>query len=164
MNYIYKLETVQSRAARYVTNRYRNISSVTSMIQHLEWESLEARRTEHQLIMLFKIIHDLVNIPANEYMAPASNRTRSQRSLKLRQNPTSSEHYKFSFFPLSVCHWNSLPANVAEAPSLVSFKRELSSVSIYTIRAGHVSSSNEVLKLCWRRLRVPWCRHWDSDW
>ena len=129
-DYIHKIEMVQRRAARYVTNRYRNTSSVTSMIEHLEWESLEARRAKHQLTMLFKIIHDLVDIPANGYLTPASNRTRSQHSLKFRQIPTSSDYYKFSFFPRSVCHWNSLPANVAEAPSLVSFKRELSSVSI----------------------------------
>ena len=129
-DYIHKIEMVQRRAARYVTNRYRNTSSVTSMIEHLEWESLEARRAKHQLTMLFKIIHDLVDIPANEYLTPASNRTRSQHSLKFRQISTSSDYYKFSFFPRSVCHWNSLPANVAEAPSLVSFKRELSSVSI----------------------------------
>ena len=43
-DYIHKIEMVQHRAARYVTSRYRNISSVTSMIEHLEWESLEARR------------------------------------------------------------------------------------------------------------------------
>ena len=133
------------------------------MIKHLKWEFHESRHAKNQLTMLFNIIQDHVNIPANEYMTPASNRTRSQHSLKFRQIPTSSDYYKFSFFPLSVCHWNSLPANVAEAPSLVSFKRELFSVSIYTIWAGHVRSSNEVLKLCWRGLCVPWCRHWEPD-
>ena len=122
-DYIHKIEMVHYRAARYVTNRYRNTSSVTSMIEHLEWESLEARRAKHELTMVFNIIHDLVNIPANEYLTPASNRTRSQHSLKFRQILTSSAYYKFIFFPRSVCHWNSIPANVAEAPSLVSFKR-----------------------------------------
>ena len=110
--------------------------------------------------MLFKIIHDLVDIPANYYLTLASNRTRSQYSLNFRQIPTSSDCYKFNFFP----HWNSLPANMAEAPILVSFKRELSSVPILTIRVRHVSSSNEVLKLCWWGHRVPSCRHWESDW
>ena len=69
---------VQPRAARYVTNRYKNTSSVTSMIEHLDWESLEAGRAKHQLTMLFKIKNALVDIPANEYLTPASNRTRSQ--------------------------------------------------------------------------------------
>ena len=61
--YVHKLEMVQKKAARYVTIRYHNTSSLTSMLDHLEWESLETRRTKHRLIMLFKIVHGLVDIP-----------------------------------------------------------------------------------------------------
>ena len=39
-----KIEMVQRRAARYVTNRQRNTSSVGDMLQHLKWRSLEDRR------------------------------------------------------------------------------------------------------------------------
>ena len=52
-DYIHKIEMEQCRAARYVTNRYRNTSSVTSMLEHFEWESLKARRAKHQLTMPF---------------------------------------------------------------------------------------------------------------
>ena len=62
------IEMVQRRAARYVTNRHHNTSSVTSMLEHLEWETLEARRTKNQLVMFFKIIHGLVDIPAKRYL------------------------------------------------------------------------------------------------
>ena len=114
--YIQKIEMVQR-------------SSVTSMLDHLEWETLESRRTKNQLIMFFKIVHGLVDIPADKYLTPASTRTRSRHSLKYRQIPTSSDYYKHSFFPQTVCLWNSLPAKVAEAASLVPFKPELSTVS-----------------------------------
>jgi hypothetical protein len=60
-----KLEMVQSRAARYATNRYRNTSSVTDMLENLEWETLESGRTTIQLEMFFKIINDLVDIPSS---------------------------------------------------------------------------------------------------
>ena len=103
---------------------------LTRVLDHLDWESLEARRAKTQLTMLFKIIHGLVDIPAEDYLVPASTRTRSQHSLKFLQIPVSSNCYKFSFFPRTICRWNSLPANAAEAPSLVSFKRELLSLSI----------------------------------
>ena len=43
---IRKLEMIQRRAARYTTNRYRNTSSVSSMLDHLQWESLESRRSK----------------------------------------------------------------------------------------------------------------------
>ena len=34
------IQRVQRRAARFVTNKYRNTSSVGNMLQHLEWRSL----------------------------------------------------------------------------------------------------------------------------
>ena len=44
---------LEMAAARYITNRYGNTSSVTSMLDHLQWESLESRRIKCQLTMLF---------------------------------------------------------------------------------------------------------------
>ena len=127
--YIQKVELVQRRAARYITNRYHNTSSMTDMLDHLEWGSLETRWTKNQLIMFFKILRGLEDIPAETYLTPASTWTRSHHSLKLRHIPISSDYYKNSFYPKAVCLWNSLPAAVAESPGLVSFKRELSKIS-----------------------------------
>ena len=79
--HIQKIEMVQRRAARYVTNRYHNRSSVTSMLDHLEWETLESRRTKNQLVMFIKIIHGLIDIPTERYLSPASTRTISHHSL-----------------------------------------------------------------------------------
>ena len=119
--YIQKIEMVRRRAARYVTNRYHNTSSVTSMLDHLEWETLESR-TKNQLIMFLKIVHGFVDMPTDKYLTPASSRTRSRHSLKYRQIPTSSDNYEHSFFPQTVSRWNSLPAIVAEAPLFVTFQ------------------------------------------
>ena len=62
---ILKIEMVQRRAARYATSRYHNTSSVTDMLQNLDWETLESRRVKLQLTLLYKIIHDLVDIPGS---------------------------------------------------------------------------------------------------
>lgn len=40
----HKIEMVQRRTARYVTNRYHNTSSVTDMIYSLDFQTLEKRR------------------------------------------------------------------------------------------------------------------------
>ncbi len=53
-NDIHRLDMVQRRAARYVTNRYHNTSSVTDMINQLEWPSLQERRQHSRLLMLYK--------------------------------------------------------------------------------------------------------------
>jgi hypothetical protein len=58
---------VQLRAAKYATSRYGNTSSGTDMLDNLEWETLESRRTKIQLVMFFKIINDLVDIPSSNY-------------------------------------------------------------------------------------------------
>lgn len=44
-----KDEIVQRRAVRYATNRYRRSSSVGSMLEESDWESLENRRVKLQL-------------------------------------------------------------------------------------------------------------------
>ncbi|MCG8033311.1 MAG: hypothetical protein JAZ03_14180, partial [Candidatus Thiodiazotropha taylori] len=126
-----KIEMVQRRAARYVTNRFHNTSSVASMLDHLEWETLESRRAKAQLTMLYKITHGLVDIPVERHLVPGhSVATRSSHSKTYRQPSSSTSYHKNSFFPRTVSAWNQLPAEVAEAPDLVSFKRGLGSVSI----------------------------------
>ena len=124
-----KLEMVQRRSARYCTNRYHNTSSVTDMLQDLNWETLESRRTKLQLVMIYKIMNDLVDIPADTYLTPATTRTRAIHSKKLRQYPTRTDTFKYSFFPRTIPVWNSLPASVAEAPDLALFKQGLTSLS-----------------------------------
>ena len=68
-----KLENVQRRAARYVTNRYHNTSSVSSMIEHLKWPTLEQRRNINRITMFYKITHNIVAINPTLYLIPQLN-------------------------------------------------------------------------------------------
>jgi len=122
---IHQLEMVQRRAARFTMNRYHNTSSVSSMLDHLNWESLKSRRTKLQLTNMYKIIHHQIDIEASDYLTPSYSRTRSAHSFKYRQYSSSTDAFKYSFFPRTIITWNSLPASTAEAPSLAHFKREL---------------------------------------
>ena len=49
-----RIEMVQRRAARYVTNSHNNRSSVNQMLEHLQWKSLEQRRKDAKLTMMYK--------------------------------------------------------------------------------------------------------------
>jgi len=51
---IQTLEAVQRRAARFVNNDYSNSSSVTTMIQGLEWPTLEKGRWVIKATMLYE--------------------------------------------------------------------------------------------------------------
>jgi hypothetical protein len=58
-----RIEMVQRRAARYVTSSHNNRSSVNQMLEHLEWKSLEQRRKDARLTMMYKITNEKVAIP-----------------------------------------------------------------------------------------------------
>ena len=64
-NYIHRLEMVHRRAARYATNRYYNTSSVSSMIEQLEWTTLQERRKHSRLLMMYKLKNNIVRVDAS---------------------------------------------------------------------------------------------------
>ena len=52
-----KIEMVQCKAARFVFNDYHRNFSVSYMLQQLNWDSLERRRTKAIIVMFIKIIN-----------------------------------------------------------------------------------------------------------
>ena len=124
-----KLEAVQRRAARYATNRYRNTSSVSDMLDQLGWETLETRRTKQQLAMFYKIVSDQVDIHADSFLTQSLTQTRKKHQRTYRPFTSATDTFKYSFFPRTVAVWNSLPAEIAEAPDLVSFRQGLSTLN-----------------------------------
>ena len=84
-------------------------SSVTDMLEDLNWDTLETSRAKSQVTIMFSIIHGLVDIPADDFVTPASTRTRSHNDKKLRQYSTSTDKIKYSFFPCTIplSQWNS---------------------------------------------------------
>ena len=96
-NDINKLELVQCRAARYVTNRYHNTSSSSQMLTNLEWETLQQRRAKIRLITLYKIVNNLIEIPRNQYLTPVIPMYQHQ-CLNFQRPFASTNYLKFSFF------------------------------------------------------------------
>ena len=65
----------RSRAARFVTNKYRNTSSVGNMLQYLEWRSLQDRRKDSRLNMFYKIVNNKVEIQKTDRLIPQKRQT-----------------------------------------------------------------------------------------
>ena len=86
---INKIEKVQRRAARWVTNDYSSYSSVTDMLSNIGWRSLVNRRTDTHLAMFYKIVYGLVAIPLPSYFEHPEVYTRHMHSLSYRQIHTS---------------------------------------------------------------------------
>lgn len=118
----HKLEMTQRRSARYVTNRYHNTSSVETMLQQLQWPTLEERRKNARLTLLYKIANEEVKINAGDKLIPPDRLSRhtNAHSFQIPSCKTSSR--KESFYPRTIRDWNTLPASVTAAESLDSFK------------------------------------------
>ena len=99
---------VQRRAIRWTQNSYATYTSVTQMQNELGLRSLEQRRADARVIMLFKIVHGLVAIPLPSYFEQPSRMTRHSHPLALRQIHTSVNYYKYLFFPAVVVYWTGL--------------------------------------------------------
>ena len=94
---INKLESVQRRAARWVTRDYRYTSSVSAMLRDLNWRTLDQRRIDSRLVLLHKVTYDLVAIPASDYLIRNTRLSPRIHPLASRQITTFKDYYKYTF-------------------------------------------------------------------
>ena len=95
-----RLERVQRRAARFVFNDHKLISSATSMVCQLGWKPLAERRREHCLSILYKIIKGLVAIPADTHLHFNTRNTRISNKKSHKLSICTTDTFKHSFFLL----------------------------------------------------------------
>ena len=121
---INKIDKIQRRAARFTKNNYSWSTSVTGLINDLNWQNLQTRRSNLKLIMMFKITRNLVSIPKSHYLIPCTSSTRHHSSTyKLPYSRVNS--HLFSFFLSSIRLWNSLDNETVNQVTLQQFKKRL---------------------------------------
>ena len=124
-----KIEMVKRRAARWTLKRYHNTTSVSSMLLDLGWRSLEQRRADSRLTLLYKIHKGHVPIEASKRLRPMKRRSRHSHSNSFIPISTSSSSHRLSFYPRTIAQWNSLPQSIFDNDDLTSFKHSVSSIS-----------------------------------
>ncbi len=125
---IHSLEKIQRRGARFAKQNYDYQASVTKMLEDLEWDSLADRRLDLRLALMFKVVHGLVAVTAEDIgstLQPADGRTRASHQYKFKHIQTSTPQFRHSFFPRTISPWNKLTPEAAEATSVESFKQQL---------------------------------------
>ena len=90
---INRLEAVQRSAARMCFKDFSRFSSVTTMLTDLELPTLQSRRIKSKLMMIYKIIHNLADIPS-DYLTPVPPYLRKGH---FNQINTTADNFKFSF-------------------------------------------------------------------
>ena len=119
---IKQIEQVQRNAARFVLNKPFNRqspTSVTTMLQQLNWPTLEDRRKASDQILMYKVVNGLVAVQET-YLPPRS--PRYVDSIRFITYHCRVNVYQHSFFPRTVITWNQLPASTTNLQSLDSFK------------------------------------------
>ena len=131
---INSLEKIQRKAARFIKRDYKSDSSVTAMLQELGLNSLADRRRDLRLALLYKVAHCKVKVPADTLgLIKPTRPNRKNHKFKYRTLFATTNELKFSAINRTIPDWNDLPASVAEAPSVDSFKTQLSKLP----RQGH---------------------------
>ena len=96
-----KLEMMQRRAARMVFSDYISTSSVTPMLQQLQWPTLQERRAQAKVYMMYRIVYSLVDIPSSHLTPTLSVRGHNMKFLIPYARTFT---YQRSFFPDTVTY------------------------------------------------------------
>ena len=113
-----ELEKVQNCAARFVTGNYVfETEGMAGILGQLKWESLQKRRKDSRLILLYKGLKGKARI-LTDNLIPKNRRCRNQHSLAFQIPSASKEAYKSSFFPQTIWDWNDLPDSLVSSAEM----------------------------------------------
>ena len=91
-----------------MTGKYTyETGSMTGILEQLGLESLNKKRKDSRLIMLYKGLKGAASIPTDDLVHP-NRRTRNNHSLAFQTLLAGTDIYKSSFFPQIIRDWNSL--------------------------------------------------------
>jgi hypothetical protein len=103
---------IQRRAARWTLARFHPLASVTEMLNELWWRSLEERRIDARLVLMYKIVQGLVLVSCSNLLRPALTRSRNTHEHSFLPIVCNTSSHCLSFFPRTINQWNSIPSNI----------------------------------------------------
>ena len=111
---------MQGRAARYTCNRFHNTSSVSEMLQNLNWQTLQEQRPKIRLQMFHKVINNEITIPSRDILIKSQSKTRTTHQQTCRQLQCNKDSFKF--FSQTIKDWNKLLLEFSNKTSTDNFK------------------------------------------
>ena len=114
----HQIEMVQRRASRFVTGDWRTTSSVSAMIDTLQWQTLEQRRLQSRLIFLHKYCYKAIHIK-EPIAIRARNLNTNYQAIHSRLRC-----YENSFAPATVRDWNALHPDIRNEAEIIKFTSE----------------------------------------
>ena len=119
------LEKVQRRSARRIFRDFRPTTSASDLVRRLNLPRLSDRRIVSRSVMMYKVIHGLVDLKPKEGVITHNTRPSRGQPTKIKELATSIDAYHDSFFPATIRTWNKLPAQVCAVDTPSAFKRNV---------------------------------------
>ena len=135
-NNVTKIERIQRRAARWVTNQYNYETSTTDILKKLNWTPLEERRAKNKVLIFQKARHGKIEIPIDDVHIN-NNNTRSQGTTFRIPHSRTNAHLH-SFYPSTIRLFNSLPGVLINVTNPDLLKDKLKTV---TLRSHYLTNS-----------------------
>ena len=147
------LESIQLEAMRIITGLRRGTSHQV-LYMETQLETLQTRRLNHKLTLMYKIINKHTPAYLFNIIQPFmnTNNTYTFRNNRIFNVPlTRTNSYKNSFFSSTMNNWNALDDNIRNSMTISSFKNKLKKHSPITI-------SETFINCVPRRLNVVLCQ------
>jgi hypothetical protein len=117
-----RLEKCQRRLTKWCTS-IRN-KPYDERLRLLNLPLIEKRFNRGDLILVYKILNNLVDVAPSDFFCPANTNTRGH-SLRLVGTSTNLNIRHRFFTERVIPHWNKLPQDIVSAPTLNTFKARL---------------------------------------
>ena len=106
-----ELESVQKRAARFMTGNYNyETESMTGILGQSKWEPLKKMGKDNRLIVIlrYKGLKDKASQPTDD-LIPKTMRGKNQHSMAFQTHIANADVYEGNFFLQTIRDWNALP-------------------------------------------------------
>ena len=103
-------------------------SSLDCLYNEIKRESLEKRRRNHKLTLLYKMYTNLTPLYLSDLVpqtVSSVSRYHLRNSYALQTVDARSNNYYYSFLHSTVREWNNLPSDVIQSESVAAFKHNL---------------------------------------
>ena len=133
-----KVESVQ----RYFTRQLPGLQGSTyrQRLQATKLQSLEERRLIFDMVMVYKIVNNLVDLNFEDYFRYNDSSTRGH-NFKLVHQYSRVNCRKFFFANRVVTIWNNIPNDIVNKTSLQAFKKGLSQIDFKFYCRGHAMTT-----------------------
>ena len=119
------IESVQKRFTKRLN--YMSELQYADRLKELKAEPLEKRRLKCDMLMYYKIIHGLIDLPVEDFFSFRNGVTRNNGACIYR-GPFQSNAERYYFNNRGINAWNALPSSVVNAASPFIFKRLLENI------------------------------------